>query len=218
MPRIVPESVLHGDIVFSSEEMDKAEYEMAERALDICSDEDLLLVGLLTGGAYALQGLIRAMSAIRPTHNIEYEYMRTGNYGSGTEAAGPRIYADLPAHVSVKDRVVGLVDDIFDSGGSSELAGGHLLNELGAARVMNISLLYRSVKIDGAKGEEIVIPNSKPKPEICGREYADIPWVVGRGLNGPESGPGGGRSLPHVAICAFQPDTVVRLRPDLPRA
>jgi len=204
MPIVTRES--HAGIVYYPNLIDSREEVMADEIMEIY-DEDLLLVGLLTGGTRLLHDLIAKMGTRNPQHNPEYEFMRTVNYGPSADAQGPRLTVDLPTHVEVKGRQVALVDDMVDSGGSTDLGEKHLI-DLGAVDVIKISLVYRSVRVkDGT-----VVENDFPKPDIYGLDYEDIFFLAGRGLNGPESGRGGGRAWPFIAKCAFQPDEVVSLR------
>jgi hypoxanthine phosphoribosyltransferase len=210
MPRITES--LHAGIIFPTDLIDKRVDAMAEQVLEDF-DENILLVGLLTGGSRVLHDLISVIGVKKPESNLEYEYMRTVNYGPSADAKGPRITSDLPPHVEIKDREVLIVDDMIDSGGSTNLTEKHV-KDLGATRVLRAALLYRTVKIIGEIEEENleVIDNDESRPEICGLDYDDIFFVAGRGLNGPESGRGGGRAWPFIAKCAFQPDKVINLR------
>jgi hypoxanthine-guanine phosphoribosyltransferase len=205
MPIITPET--HAGVVYFPNLIDKREEAMVDEIMDKY-DEDLLLVGLLTGGTRLLHDLLGIMGTRNPHFNPEYEFMRTVNYGPGADAQGPRLATDLPPHVEVKGRQVALVDDMIDSGGSTDLAERHLSEDLGAVDVIKISLVYRSVRVKAGN----VVENEFPKPDIYGLDYDDIFFLTGRGLNGPDSGRGGGRAWPFIAKCAFQPDEVIKLR------
>lgn len=204
MPRITNKP--HAGIVFSADLIEKRENAMVERIMEEY-DENLLLVGLLTGGSYVLHDLVRIIGVKNPGYNPEYEYMRTVNYGPSADAKGPRLVSELPPHVEVEGRNVALVDDMVDSGGSTVLGERHL-KDLGAVNVIKVSLVYRSVRIKDAD----IVENDFPPPEIYGLDYDDVFFLTGRGLNGPESGPGGGRAWPFIAKCAFQPEDVISLR------
>lgn len=123
----------------------------------------VLLLGLLTGGAYASVWL---STRLRVPHRLEF--LRLGRYGRG-ETGGAVVWAGEPPRPSPGTAVV-VVDDIFDEGLTlaavrERLAGGD--------REVLTAVLARKARPR---------PPGLPEPDVVGLEVPDE-WIVGCGLD-----------------------------------
>ncbi len=138
---------------------------------------NLVLVGVLKGGAVFLCDLVRAMEV-----QAELEFIRVSSYGDSMASSGiVEIVSDVESTLENKDIIV--VDCIVDSGLTMGRILAHLSDRPGVRSIEVCSLLSKS-----AGGR----PGARPK--YVGFEIDDR-FVVGYGLDYAERF----RSLPYIA-------------------
>lgn len=144
--------------------------ELAEQVADDYTGRNLLLVGLLNGGANTTIALGDALFALGM--NVPADYMRVESYGQGMESNGsPRITADTKNSVAGYD--VLLVDDIRHTGLSLAAVLG-LLETKGA----NSAEAFVLTEIEGAAQVDV-------NPKYVGFTLQDG-YYVGEGLDAAE--------------------------------
>ena len=99
-----------GDVLVSTEDLERRVRELGEEISRDYSGRDLLLIGVLKGAVPFLADLMREL-----TIDCEVDFMAVSSYGSATDSSGVvRILKDLDAAIEGRDVLV--VEDIIDSG------------------------------------------------------------------------------------------------------
>ena len=99
-----------GEILVSTEDLQRRVRELGAEISRDYTDRDLLLIGVLKGAVPFLADLMREL-----TVDCEVDFMAVSSYGSATDSSGVvRILKDLDAAIEGRD--VLLVEDIIDSG------------------------------------------------------------------------------------------------------
>jgi hypoxanthine phosphoribosyltransferase len=99
-----------GEILVSSEELQRRVGELGTQISSDYEGRDLFLVGVLKGAVLFLADLMRSIDV-----PCEIDFMAVSSYGSQTDSSGVvRILKDLDA--SIENRHVLIVEDIIDSG------------------------------------------------------------------------------------------------------
>ncbi len=99
-----------GEILVSSEELQRRVGELGAQISSDYEGRDLFLVGVLKGAVLFLADLMRSIDV-----PCEIDFMAVSSYGSQTDSSGVvRILKDLDA--SIQNRHVLIVEDIIDSG------------------------------------------------------------------------------------------------------
>ena len=99
-----------GEILVSSEELQRRVGELGAQISSDYEGRDLFMVGVLKGAVLFLADLMRSIDV-----PCEIDFMAVSSYGSQTDSSGVvRILKDLDA--SIEDRHVLIVEDIIDSG------------------------------------------------------------------------------------------------------
>jgi hypoxanthine phosphoribosyltransferase len=99
-----------GEILVSSEELQRRVGELRTQISSDYEGRDLFLVGVLKGAVLFLADLMRSIDV-----PCEIDFMAVSSYGSQTDSSGVvRILKDLDA--SIENRHVLIVEDIIDSG------------------------------------------------------------------------------------------------------
>ena len=153
--------------------------EMAKvMATDLPTRQPILL-GLLTGSFVFLADLVRQLShyGVEP----KVEFIKVSHYGHGIEPSQPVNFLreEMP---NLKDEIVLVVDDIFDSGYSLKAVVEHLTQQQ-PAWLRLCTLLDKPSR-----------HMSSLKVDYIGFEIPDL-WVIGYGM---DLG-GVGRELPYLA-------------------
>lgn len=156
---------------------------VAELAKNIANDLPVrrpILLGLLTGSFVFLADLVRQLSL----HEIEpkIEFIKVSHYGHGSDSSQPVKFlrAETP---NLKDEVVLIVDDIFDSGYSLNAVVEHLMQQQPA-------WLRLCTLLDKPSRHQVSL-----KVDYIGFEIPDL-WIIGYGLDlGGE-----GRALPYLGV------------------
>jgi hypoxanthine phosphoribosyltransferase len=99
-----------GEILVSTEDLERRVGELGAEISRDYADRDLLLIGVLKGAVPFLADLMREL-----TIDCEVDFMAVSSYGSATDSSGVvRILKDLDAAIEGRDVLV--VEDIIDSG------------------------------------------------------------------------------------------------------
>ncbi|MDP0491759.1 MAG: hypoxanthine phosphoribosyltransferase [Verrucomicrobiota bacterium JB023] len=109
---------------------------MAERILEELGNEEILVVGILTGALVFMADLLRRLPV-----PLQIETLSVASYHGGTESSGVVKFLDakLP---EVEGRNILLCDDILDTGRTLKAVRTKLM-EMGAARVKTAVLLSK---------------------------------------------------------------------------
>ena len=159
------------------------EARVAELAKKIANDlptRQPILLGLLTGSFVFLADLVRQLSL----NDIEpkIEFIKVSHYGRGVESSQPVNFLreETP---NLKDEVVLVVDDIFDSGYSLKTVVEHLAQQ-------QPTWIRLCTLLDKPSRHQISL-----KLDYVGFEIPDL-WIIGYGLDlGGE-----GRALPYLGV------------------
>jgi hypoxanthine phosphoribosyltransferase len=173
--RLAGESAV-GEVLVSSEELQRRVAELGEEISRDYAGRSLLLIGVLKGAVFFLSDLMRYIDI-----PVEVDFMAVASYGSATDSSGVvRILKDLDA--AIEDRDVLIVEDIVDSG----LTLQYLLRNLGSRNPRTLEVCALLTKPERRK---VDLPT-----RYVGFEIADR-FVVGYGLDYAERH----RNLPFVA-------------------
>jgi len=165
------------EILLSAEQIDQRVGELAAEITADYSDQEIMIVGVLTGSFVFLADLLRQID--RP---CVVDFLAAYSYGTGTNSSGEiRVERDL--RVSVVDKDVLVVEDIVDTGLTlSRLIA--MLQERGAASVKVCCLLDKPAR------REVSV-----QLDYVGFQIPDR-FVVGYGLDYDQHY----RNLPCVAV------------------
>ena len=158
------------------------EARVGELAKAISSDvpsRQPILLGLLTGSFIFLADLVRQLS----NYGIEpkVEFIKVSHYSHGTETSQPVRFLRKETP-DLKDKVVLVVDDIFDSGYSLKAVVEDLMEQQPA-------WLRLCTLLDKPSRHVVQL-----KVDYIGFEIPDL-WIIGYGMDLE----GEGRALPYVA-------------------
>jgi hypoxanthine phosphoribosyltransferase len=168
-----------GEVLVTSEELQRRVAELGEEISRDYAGRSLLLIGVLKGAVFFLSDLMRFIDI-----PVEVDFMAVASYGSATDSSGVvRILKDLDA--AIEDRDVLIVEDIVDSG----LTLQYLLRNLGSRNPRTLEVCALLTKPERRK---VDLPT-----RYVGFEIADR-FVVGYGLDYAERH----RNLPFVAALA----------------
>jgi hypoxanthine phosphoribosyltransferase len=171
-----PEQPEVGEVLVSSEDVQRRVAELGEEISRDYAGRSLLLVGVLKGAVFFLSDLMRFIDI-----PVEVDFMAVASYGSATDSSGVvRILKDLDA--SIEDRDVLIVEDIVDSG----LTLQYLMRNLGSRNPRTLEVCALLTKPERRK---VDLPTRYVGFEIANR------FVVGYGLDYAERH----RNLPFVA-------------------
>lgn len=164
-------------VLFNEKQLRKMTIELAEKINSTYENEDVVVVGLLTGVFMFMSDLVRHLTV---SHYIDF--MAASSYGSGTISSGNvKILKDLNCPIHGKHVV--LVDEMCDTGRTLACVQ-KLLVDRGAKSVKTCVLLNKSAR----RAVDIV-------PNFIGAECPDE-FVVGYGMDYQEKF----RSLPFVGV------------------
>jgi hypoxanthine phosphoribosyltransferase len=153
-----------GEILVSSEELQRRVGELGAQISSDYEGRDLFLVGVLKGAVLFLADLMRSIDV-----PCEIDFMAVSSYGSQTDSSGVvRILKDLDA--SIENRHVLIVEDIIDSG----LTLQYLMRTLNARQPASLEVCALLTK-----PERLRVDLS---PRYVGFEIADR-FAVGYGLD-----------------------------------
>ncbi len=165
-----------GEVLISSEELQRRVRELGEQISRDYAERTLLLVGVLKGAVFFLSDLMRFIDV-----PVEVDFMAVASYGSATDSSGVvRILKDLDAAIEGRDVLI--VEDIVDSG----LTLQYLMRNLGSRNPASLEVCALLTKPARRK---VDLPT-----RYVGFEIADR-FVVGYGLDYGERH----RNLPFVA-------------------
>ena len=156
-----------GDVILSRETIARRVKELAEEiANNNGRENNLTVVGILTGASFFLTDLVREMPE---DMDVRIDFMSVASYGDGTKTSGVvRIFHDLKSSIEGKNVLV--VEDIVDSG----LTLSHLLGLLEARNPASLKVCVLLDKYERRKTEV--------KVDYCGFRIPDK-FVVGYGLD-----------------------------------
>jgi hypoxanthine phosphoribosyltransferase len=142
------------------------------------SHTDVLVIPVLRGGIFFFADLTRQIS-----NSIEIAPVRTTAYQAGnTRAVADEVTIDV-SNLAVKGRVVLVVDDVSDTGGTLEALEATLM-KMGAREVRTAVLVRR------------LLDTPSFVPCWVGFQYRGSEWIVGYGMDDNERW----RNLPGVYI------------------
>lgn len=174
-----PDIYKEGDILISSDEIEKRLDAVAELLVKEYKGKRVLLVGLLTGAAWLTVDILERLH-LHGVTDAELTFMKVSSYRNGETATyEPRIEYDML--INPQGREILLIDDIADTGKTLS-AVTTLLQHKDAASVKAFVLLNKPSRRELAFN-----------PEYVGFEIPNI-WVQGRGMDSD----GYGRGDPHI--------------------
>jgi hypoxanthine phosphoribosyltransferase len=166
-----------GEVLVSTEELERRVGELGEAISRDYAGRELLLVGVLKGAVFFLSDLMRYIDI-----PVEVDFMAVASYGSATDSSGVvRILKDLD--IVIEGRDVLIVEDIVDSG----LTLQYLMRNLGSRNPATLEVCALLTKPARRK---VDLPT-----RYVGFEIPDT-FVVGYGLDYGERH----RNLPFVAV------------------
>ena len=146
-------------------------HEIAEELRPGHPEERILVLSILRGAFMFTADLVRALHAADLEAQVDFMWL--SSYKDGTKSTGEVVLLN-ELQVSLEDRTVLIVDDIYDSGRSLAFAA-QLAKDHGAKSVSRCVLL--------AKGEASRADHLRgPMPEFVGFDCPDL-FVVGYGLD-----------------------------------
>lgn len=107
----------HIDILYSEKELQEKIAELAQRVASDYAGKELVLIGILHGGAALLTDLGRALWKAGLTTSVYKDYIGVSSYESGVDSTG-RVVFTKELKNSIKGRHVLIVEDIVDTGRS----------------------------------------------------------------------------------------------------
>jgi hypoxanthine phosphoribosyltransferase len=174
-----PEEYNVGDIIISSDEIDKRLDELAPQLANEYKGKKPLLVGLLTGAAWFTVDLFERLHNLGIT-DAQLTFMKVSSYQNGDSATyDPRIEYDML--INPKERHMVLVDDIADTGKT-------LSEVIALLKSKNVASIKSIVLVDKPSRREVSY-----KPDYIGFKIPNI-WVQGRGMDSD----GYGRGDPNI--------------------
>ncbi len=175
----------HIEPMFSEEQIKSRIEELAHTVAKDYKDKELVLVGILHGGALVLSDFARALWKAGLTTNVYKDYIGISSYGSETASSGK---AKLTKKLknSIKGRHVLIVEDIVDTGRSLKAA----LSLIKKDKPLSIKTLALMSK---AERREVEVPL-----EYIGFEIPDT-FVVGYDLDYDEMY----RTMPDIGRVVF---------------
>lgn len=174
----------HVEPLISSEEIQKKIQELARKIVVDYQNQEIVLVGILHGGATLIADLGRALWELGK-HDVFKDYIGISSYESETESSGNiRITKELKN--PIKDRHVLIVEDIVDTGRSLKQAI-ETLSSQGAKSIKTLALLSKKER------REIQVPI-----EYVGFEIPNK-FVVGYDLDYDEMY----RTMPGIGVVVF---------------
>lgn len=143
--------------------------------IDPNNNNEIVVVGLLSGGIVFMTDLIRKMS-----HRLKIDFMRTSTYPNGDSTQYSTQIITRP-HTKLYNAHVLVVDDILDTGSTLEHAKEHLkMYYPSSLRTAVLVRKQRERKVDA---------------DFIGFDIEDK-WVIGYGLDYK----GEFRNLPYIAV------------------
>ena len=124
------------DILLSDKQIADRLVTLAAEIDQAYAGQNLLMVGVLSGGFIILADLCRAMSL-----SVEIDWLGASSYGSGRQSSGV-VQTTKGIGADVRDRAVLLVDDILDTGLTLSWLS-RLMSANGAASVASCVLLRK---------------------------------------------------------------------------
>ena len=155
--------------IISEMQLDQRIQALAHQINQDYQEKSPLVVGVLNGAVIFLADLIRYLT-VRP----EMGFFKVSSYGDEMYSSGVG-ELELGKNVNLEDRHVLLVEDIIDSGETSQFLREYVLNNK-AASVRMISLLYKPDSFLCGK-----------KPEYIGFEIPST-FVIGYGMDFAQEG------------------------------
>ncbi len=107
----------HVDVLFTEEQIQNKIQELANVVASDYQGKELVLVGILHGGAALLTDFARALWRAGLTTTVYKDYIGISSYESGVDSTG-RIVFTKELKNSIKGRHVLIVEDIVDTGRS----------------------------------------------------------------------------------------------------
>lgn len=131
----------HVDILFSEEEIQEKIAELARAVAQDYKGCELVLIGILHGGAALLTDFARALWKAGLTTTVYKDYIGISSYESGVDSTG-RVVFTKELKNSIKDRHVLIVEDIVDTGRSLTSAT-HILKNKEPKSLETLALLSK---------------------------------------------------------------------------
>jgi hypoxanthine phosphoribosyltransferase len=164
------------EVLFTEQQIAAKVRELGDAITRDYAGREILLVGVLRGGAVFLSDLMRRIGV-----PVRVDFLRCHAYGDATQTSGAALLQDLREPVAGREVLV--VEDIVDTGATLKRCLDSL-RERGAASVRVAAFL------DKPAGRQVEI-----RPDYVGFEVPDE-WVVGYGLDYAQRY----RNLPFVGV------------------
>ncbi len=164
-----------GDIVISAHEINNRLEELTNVIYkDYKNHPSLLIIGLLTGGAWLTVDLFSKLHA-RGLYTCELSFIHASSYPIGTQANfAPKVSA--VTHINTQNKHILLVDDIIDT--------GQTLSSVEKKFLVEASSVQSFVLLDKPSRRTVSY-----RPKYVGFTIPDI-WVQGHGMDSDGYGRG----------------------------
>jgi len=177
-------------VVLSTEQLNEILADMGQRIGEDYKDKHLLVIGVLKGGAVFTADLIRHVSPVPLT--MEVDFFKAASYGLGTSSSGTVKLDDAFNLATVKDKHVLVAEDIIDTG----LTISSIVTLLRGAGAMSVRV---AVLLDKRSRRRVTY-----EPDYIGMHIGDE-FVVGYGIDFAERY----RWLPYIGTP--KPEVVKRI-------
>jgi hypoxanthine phosphoribosyltransferase len=182
-----PTTKLYASILYDPEKVEQRISELAQLIIRTYASKNPLFICLLRGGAPFSAKLMFDITAHDPNFYPELDYMTIRTYGDKLHPKHPEIIMDLSPQTKPRNRPVMLLDDVLDTGETTQFVS-ILLLERGAT---DIDLC-------------VLVTKEKDRPEFNGNIFSgfDAPadWLTGMGLDDPRIATEANRWAQYIAI------------------
>lgn len=171
--------------MFSAEEIARRLDQLALQVAQDYQNKDVILVGILNGGALVLSDFGRALWQVGMTTTVYKDYLGISSYGSETKSSG-KTKLTKKLKNSIRGRHVLIVEDIVDTGKSLQAALAQIKKDKPLS-VKTLALMSKKER------REVEVPL-----EYVGFEIPDT-FVVGYDLDYDEMY----RTMPYIGEVVF---------------
>lgn len=175
----------HVEPMFSAQHIEQRLRELAAQVAKDYQDKEIVLVGILHGGALVLSDFARELWNAGMTTTVYKDYIGISSYGSETKSGG-KTKLTKKLKNSIKGRHVLIVEDIVDTGRSLETAIAQIKKDKPLS-IKTLALMSKKER------REVEVPL-----EYVGFEIPDT-FVVGYDLDYDEMY----RTMPYIGRVVF---------------
>lgn len=192
MVSMLTQNTLFSEKIASETEVTERIGELAGEIIQQFSGRDPLFVCLLRGGMPFAAQLMFAITQQDPYFNPELDYVTVSSYGNTLVPGEPRMIMDLGPKTIIADRIVIVLDDFIDKGGTYKFTKNHL-KQKGASEVYLAALAQRELSEPREVNADFYCFN------ISSQEF-----LTGMGLDDPRLGKEANRWAQYVAVANRQ--------------